>query len=628
VKSSNFSIRVILLTVISVLNILIAILLGAGVHKSWQSLGDIRSLKHGSDMVNTLYNINKRLSLARAETQSIMYAPPHITESLQESLEKNQTAYNQSLDMILNKIKNVKAISLDIPPIENQHRILRDLNKNLSAALELPPEKRDFQLTDRIFNASTELINLIRTLILHYSHSLEGVDAIVARHIMFKYSVWELTEYAGQEYALIGELIAQEKLPTSQQRDQLISLRERTHYAWEITNRFPLDERLIEKMLPFMEEAESHYFETFDSMKEFFYIAIDPSSSATYPIGIDMWLELSSQAVDSLLALQDTVLQQTQAYINEIEKRAWRQIIISAVIFLFAFLLSLYCWRVIIFRVTRPVNAMVEALYKATKGENYTPPEIVYYDDEIGKLYTVLEAFQENARKIKQSNEELERYAYITAHDLKSPLRAIDNLSQWIQEDMGENLSEQTKEYMATLRQRVRRMEKLLNDILEYSRLGRKADVAYNEVINAQAMIEDAISLANPSEKFSIEIDDAFADINLNRMPLQQIFYNLINNALKHHDKNTGVIKIGVKEDSERYIFSVQDDGPGIAPEYHEKVFEMFQTLKPRDEREGSGMGLAIVKKILTAYGGIINLKSDVGQGTLFCFTWPKTEGG
>jgi signal transduction histidine kinase len=123
---------------------------------------------------------------------------------------------------------------------------------------------------------------------------------------------------------------------------------------------------------------------------------------------------------------------------------------------------------------------------------------------------------------------------------------------------------------------------------------------------------------------FSVEAGGGFEGISLYRLPLQQILYNLVNNAIKHHDKKSGLIRVDIEDAGNAYLFSVSDDGPGIDPQYHQKIFEMFQTLKPRDQKEGSGMGLAIVKKILTTCGGRIVVESEPGKGTTFKFTWPK----
>jgi signal transduction histidine kinase len=119
-------------------------------------------------------------------------------------------------------------------------------------------------------------------------------------------------------------------------------------------------------------------------------------------------------------------------------------------------------------------------------------------------------------------------------------------------------------------------------------------------------------------------MSSSFVGIEVFRMPLQQVLINLISNALKHHDKKTGRIDVSVEDMGTMFRFSVKDDGPGIPPQYHEQIFKMFQTLKPRDQVEGSGMGLAMVRKHIDVVCGELHLESIVGQGSTFIFTWPK----
>ncbi len=228
-------------------------------------------------------------------------------------------------------------------------------------------------------------------------------------------------------------------------------------------------------------------------------------------------------------------------------------------------------------------------------------------------------------KQLSQSNDDLQNFAYVASHDLKSPLRAIDNLSQWIEEDIAETISGETKENMKLMRTRVKRMEKLLDSLLEYARLDRKLDGKDQKYISGKELLETIVELVDCPETFTINVDEGFAALELQPMPLQQVLFNLIANAIKHHDKPAGNIRISVTENNKEYLFSVSDDGPGIAPEYQDKVFEMFQTLNSRDKVEGSGMGLALVKKLIDLVGGKITLESQLGEGATFRFTWPKS---
>jgi signal transduction histidine kinase len=170
-------------------------------------------------------------------------------------------------------------------------------------------------------------------------------------------------------------------------------------------------------------------------------------------------------------------------------------------------------------------------------------------------------------------------------------------------------------------------MDKLLDDLLEYSRIGRETDDRHTEAISGSVLMENIQGLISPPAGFIVDATPSLAGIEVFRMPLQQILINLISNAIKHHDKKTGRIEVSVEDLGANWGFSVKDDGPGIPAEYHEKIFKMFQTLKPRDQVEGSGMGLAMVRKHVDVAGGELKLQSAVGQGSTFSFTWPKDNG-
>ena len=230
------------------------------------------------------------------------------------------------------------------------------------------------------------------------------------------------------------------------------------------------------------------------------------------------------------------------------------------------------------------------------------------------------------ARELERSNQELDQFAYVASHDLKAPLRVIQNMSSWLEEDLDDKLTEKDRKHMNMLRSRVQRMEKLLDDLLEYSRVGRLKDDAHSEIISGRTLIEDILELLAPPPSFTIDVAAEFDTIHVTRMPLQQVLYNLINNAIKHHDRDSGTIAVNVERLSGQLRFTVSDDGPGIAPQYQEQIFDMFSTLKPRDEVEGSGMGLAIVRKTIELLGGRIEVSSGDERGATFTFTWPDEQ--
>ncbi|WP_264211172.1 sensor histidine kinase [Leisingera thetidis] len=235
-------------------------------------------------------------------------------------------------------------------------------------------------------------------------------------------------------------------------------------------------------------------------------------------------------------------------------------------------------------------------------------------------------------KELARSNRDLDDFVYVASHDLRAPLRVIGNASRWLEEDLAGTLDDESRENLQLLRSRVSRMERLLDDLHEYSRAGRRTDSRDQEIMTGDVLMQEVLMLIDQPGGFTINIAPDFARIQLPNMPLKQIFANLISNGIKHSETGTGVIDVSVKDAGDHYVFSVADDGPGIDPEYHEQIFKMFQTLKSRDEVEGSGIGLAIVKKHVEYGGGEVTVKSAPGEGCEFRFTWPKPrtarEGG
>ncbi|HIK41796.1 ATP-binding protein [Thermoleptolyngbya sp. M55_K2018_002] len=239
--------------------------------------------------------------------------------------------------------------------------------------------------------------------------------------------------------------------------------------------------------------------------------------------------------------------------------------------------------------------------------------------DELDRLTRDL---AETNEMLEDRNRELEQFAYVASHDLKAPLRAIANLSEWIEEDLSGQLPPENQQQLHLLRGRVHRMEALINGLLEYSRVGRVESPV--ERVSLSVLLDEVIDSIDPPDTFTITIPPDLPTLITKRLPLRQVFANLISNAVKHHDRPDGQVRIGVKDLGDRYEFSVADDGPGIAPEYHRKIFMIFQTLQARDVKESTGVGLSIVKRIVETEGGTIHLDSEEGAGTTFYFTWNK----
>lgn len=232
------------------------------------------------------------------------------------------------------------------------------------------------------------------------------------------------------------------------------------------------------------------------------------------------------------------------------------------------------------------------------------------------------DALAQHARELERSNKELDDFAYVASHDLKAPLRDIDSLATWVEEDASELLPAESARHLATIRDRIGRMERLLDDLLRYSRAGRVFHQP--EAFQLRAVIDEVLSVAAPPDGFEVVVTGDAPQLRAPRVPLELVLRNLVQNAVKHHHADRGRIEIAVADGPEHVSIAVSDDGPGIAPEFHQRIFRMFQTLRPRDEVEGSGMGLAVVKKVVEAHGGVVTLESAAGEGATFRFTWPR----
>ena len=227
--------------------------------------------------------------------------------------------------------------------------------------------------------------------------------------------------------------------------------------------------------------------------------------------------------------------------------------------------------------------------------------------------------------ELRRSNSELAQFAHAASHDLKAPLRAIQNLAGWIAEDLRDTASIETRENLALLQRRGERLENLLSGLLTYSRAGHIK--AKQELVDTAHLVDEIVEYLAPPPGFAIVRNGAMPVLRISKAPFEQVMRNLIGNAVKHHDRNAGTISVAAQDSGNEVAFTVQDDGPGIDPAYHERIFAMFQTLKPRDEVEGSGIGLAIVKKAVEAHGGQIRVESEPPRrGTAFIFTWRKEE--
>jgi len=264
-------------------------------------------------------------------------------------------------------------------------------------------------------------------------------------------------------------------------------------------------------------------------------------------------------------------------------------------------------------------------LFLYSKKENISEKDLSQLRPVMNKFSVNLKAckaFKEQQKllhNLEVQNQELSDYAHMVSHDLKSPLRSIDTLTTWLQEDYSSKLDIAGKEQILSIRNSVEKMDTLITGILEYSTIGKTKIASYQVDVNI--LIKDIIALIQVPAHITIEADE-LPIVQGDKYRLQQLFQNLISNAVSYNDKNEGVVEVGVTDRGKKWEFFVKDNGKGINEVYYEKIFKAFEKLE--NNVNSTGIGLSIVKKIVDLYGGKIWLESQLGIGTTFYFTIKK----
>lgn len=295
---------------------------------------------------------------------------------------------------------------------------------------------------------------------------------------------------------------------------------------------------------------------------------------------------------------------------------------------------------------TKPLTDLRDTFLSLSAGETVEDIPAARRRDEVGQMAAAAQVFSdknreteellretkrqadlldEQAARLRETVEELDKFAYVASHDLKSPLRGIKNLAEWIEEDAGDRLPGESREHLDLIHNRVTKMDALLDDLLRYSRVGRVR--AEPEEVDVEELVDSVREmLDSPAE---VRVTTPLPTLRTVRTPLQQVILNLVTNAAKYNDKGPdGLIEIACEDaaaagGTPMVRLSVCDNGIGIEPQNFGRVFEMYQRLTP-DQAEGSGMGLAIVKKQVESFGGEIGVTSEPGEGACFSFTWPR----
>jgi len=281
-----------------------------------------------------------------------------------------------------------------------------------------------------------------------------------------------------------------------------------------------------------------------------------------------------------------------------------------------AIISSFYITRLI----TRRISSMVDIAEQISKG-NFTTVNDTQHD-ELKRLSESLNSMsrtlEKNFNELRKKNKDLDDFAYVVSHDLKAPLRGIDNITNWIEEDHQAELSPGLKKNLELIKGRTHRLENMINGLLDYARIGKVKKEP--EKVDVHVLLTELVEILVPNN----------AIVTLGEMPviltekllIEQVFSNLISNAVKYNDKLRTEISFTCKKTQNHFEFSVSDNGIGIQNEYFDKIFQIFQTLRERDAFESTGVGLAIVKRIIEEHKETIKVESEPGKGTTFIFTW------
>lgn len=234
------------------------------------------------------------------------------------------------------------------------------------------------------------------------------------------------------------------------------------------------------------------------------------------------------------------------------------------------------------------------------------------------------EMLQHTVRELRQSNADLYEFARISAHDLKTPVRGLGMAAEWLQQDHAHTLDGDGKELVTFLLEGARRLDVLLDAVLRYACTVRSR--GSQDWVDLNELVSGVLDTLQPPARVKITVEDQLPTVCCERRHMQQVFEQLLGNAIRYADPNNGQVAIRCSGEDGEWRFCAADNGPGIAGPYREKIFKLFQTLSRKGKKETAGLGLPLTKKILELYSGRIWVESEPGQGSRFYFTLPKME--
>lgn len=640
------SIRNILLLTIGALSFLVAIFTLQQVYLEFRRMENFHVLKKAIHTGDRLFEAAEKLSVEKDAAYLVLStADADLSASLAQRLKDNRAETDAALRESLDELAKYNIKDFTAKTGESLDRLdsIQGLRKRVDAAVGNPGGQADLQLAAEWLGETTRLVHLLRGLWAEFMSKFNTIDPRVTLQNQIKFFLGSITEEAGAERALIGRFLVENSVPTPEEQARLIRGQGKLELDWQIISSLAGQSGQQATIGPFLTDAHSQYLNLYDMIRVLFYV---PGEKMTppYPISPDLWLELATQATDSLYALNDAALKASRALINGQEREVWNSILLRICVLAVSLALCLASFRVVTKRVLQPIQEIIEALLRTSRGEEaQTNLVVLERQDEIGKLARVLRSFQQTMEDMKRytldlerSNKELDDFAYIASHDLKEPLRGISNHARFLLDDNEGKLDKDSVSRISRLIFLSQRIEKLINDLLYFSRLGRQEFAIKKTDLGGMVRdVENTLAEFLKTNNAVISVPRPLPSMTCDEVRVMEVFRNLVVNGVKYNDSPKKVIEIGfldshrdAKGVERKNVIYVKDNGHGIRPEFHEEIFRIFRRIEKPHQKpdDGNGVGLTFVKKIVEKHGGNIWLESEFGKGTTFYFTLNEGE--
>jgi PAS domain S-box-containing protein len=417
-RGTKLSLGQVLVAITSALTLIIALLAARSMYENWVELRNVRALNQASELGDRIFDAVEQLSVERDIAVSILHvADRDIADSLLPRLQESRDGADDALRLSLLSLDRFSLPELTPlrDKISARLATIRTLRPQVDAAVKLPAELRDPALAKRKSDEVTALIGDADALWTEFVKHFTGIDATATEHLWYKQYLRIITDYSGRERSLISQLIADNATPTPANIAELQRGQGIIDLSWQMSHMLADQGGILPVVAPYYADASSHYSTVHGMIEGLFY---EPASGTTtvYPIGLDLWFELSNQAADSLSTLRKQSIMATGDYLHQLMAEAQANIAGAGAVFLFALLLSGWSFWIVTRRVIRPINQIIAALLAAMRGEEVSFAAPAGREDEIGKLADVLHAFQDKVEQIKRTSAELARsQSHLTA---------------------------------------------------------------------------------------------------------------------------------------------------------------------------------------------------------------------